>query len=244
LVSGPETERKKIVKDIQLNEIYQESFLRTKYSCELIKNGHRKTEENFNSLYPNNRSDILYLKDIIFNNRKDTREKGNNTRLVLNETNKKKEALPKIKTQRIFSNATSKKNTKEFKMMEEKVFTQTMETYYSKLSNLKPQTSGETKLDQQIQDENSIKKSSSNLKISAMFGNDQTRDVAVKEELSIFKNLHSTGDRLSPEKSNLSNFVNLSKRKSPSIKSYEITFKKKDKSDKKSMNKLKTMNEK
>ncbi len=185
----------------------------------------------------------MYLKDIIFNNRKDIREKVNNNRLVLNETNQKKEALPKIKSQIKFSNATSKKNTRDFKITEEKVFTQTMETYYSKLSNLKPQTSGEIKLDQQNQDENLIKKSSSNFKISTMFGKDLTREVAVNEELSIFKNLHCTGDRLSPEKSNLSNFVNLSKVKSPSVKSYEITFKKKEKFDIKSMNKVKMMND-
>lgn len=240
LVSGPETERKKVVKDIQTNEIYQENFLKTKYSCDLIKNVKRKTEENFHSIYTNNRSDIFYLNNIVFKSHKDLKEKVNITKPFLNESNKKREALPKIKSQIKFSNGGTKKNTQDFKKMDEKPFTQTMENYYSKLSHLKPHSSNKIKLEPQNQDEKFMKKNSPSFRISVMFGKNQLREPPVNEELSIFKNLHTSGDKLSPEKNNFSSFLNLSKRKTPSVKSYEIIFKKKEKSEQKSIKSIET----
>jgi len=173
----------------------QEGFIKTMYKNEISRKSKKFTEENeifFKSQGRNN--DICYFRDILtqYKNRRSSFFKIKNQdlevkeRKIINHINIPSQS--KFKTYNLINGNTNIKVNIENR--KEQKFSQTMEKYYSGLTNLKNKESNNTidKLSNEINKHNIISED----KISALFGIDQNKDKSKKEDLKLFKNLNVT----------------------------------------------------
>ena len=189
-------------KNLFVDNPSQKGFMKTKYSSELSKKSNNTEDYNIFIKSQGRNHNISYFRDILTHYKHGKSEcfKIKNQQF---DENEKSEKIIKTYTSSQFKTLDRTKDKNIINIInennKEQKFSQTMENYYSRLSNLKNMDSNNSKSADKLRSEIHQKKDKTKIileeKISALFGIDLNKEKSKKEDLKLFKNVQPNQEK-------------------------------------------------